>query len=858
MSLDSLINLWRTDPLTAPNFTVWRALPARLSQTAELPDDLPAGLRTALAESGISSLYSHQAEAWRLARLGKNIVLATGTASGKTLAFNLPVLSTLLESGQARALYLFPTKALAQDQLTALRRLLKAQDDDSAALPFTAAIYDGDTPQAQRQSIRRNARLIISNPDMLHVGILPHHTNWDEFFRGLRFVVIDEMHTYRGIFGSHVANVIRRLRRVAGFHGAQLQFILSSATIGNPRELAQRLIEGDVELIDQDGSARGPREFLLYNPPVVDQALGLRKSAMLESVRLAQDLHANHVQSVVFARSRRSVELMLSYLQLGEGDVSAASAALPHDARKSASPRPGRSSIRGYRSGYLPSERREIEQGLRDGSVTTVVATNALELGIDIGGLGAAILAGYPGSIASVYQQAGRAGRGSDPALAVLVASANPLDQFLAHHPDYFFGQSPEQALINPDHLLILLSHLRCAMFELPFEKDEGFGALSADKLLEFLDFLVASREAHTSREKYFWMSDAYPAANISLRSASAENVVLQKVGEERPSTVGEVDLTSALWMVHPKAVYLHEGQQYFVQELDLDRHTAVLIPVALDYYTEPQRETEIQILKESARADVPGGEKGWGEVQVTTKVVGFKKLRWLTQENLGIEPLDLPPTELQTTGYWLSLLEADIETLRLSGAWTNDPNDYGQDWLAISLAVRSRDGFRCQVCGAPETGREHDVHHKIPFRAFSSASEANRLENLITLCRVDHRRAEQNVRIRSGLAGVAYVLSQLAPLFLMCDPGDLGVHTDAAGSIRGGKPSVVLYDEVPAGIGFSQRLFELHADLIARASEIVKQCICQDGCPSCVGPGGENGMGGRSAALGILDTLLS
>lgn len=822
-----------------------------------MPRDLPEGLRRWLAASGIDSLYSHQAQAWDLARQGKNVVLATGTASGKTLAYNLPVLSALIEDDQARALYLFPTKALAQDQLTGLSKLQWAPSGKVEAPNAGAAIYDGDTPQGQRSGIRRNARLIITNPDMLHTGILPHHTNWEGFFRGLRFVVIDEMHSYRGVFGSHVANVIRRLKRVAAFYGAQPQFLLSSATIGNARELAQRLVESPMELVDQDGSARGPREFLMYNPPVIDAALGLRKSSTLESVRLAQDLHANSVQTVVFARSRRTVELMLTYLQGGEGSATERSRA-DRRADPAAARARATASIRGYRSGYLPSERREIEQGLRDGSVTTVVATNALELGIDIGGLGAAVLVGYPGSIASVYQQAGRAGRGADPALAVLVASASPLDQFLVHHPDYFFGQSPERALINPDHLLILLSHLRCAMFELPFDKGEGFGAVPGDRLQEFLDFLVSGREAHTSRDKYYWMSDAYPAANISLRSASAENVVLQALADQRPTTVGEVDLTSALWMVHPGAVYLHQGQQYFVQELDLEKHTAVLIPVGLDYYTEPQRETEIEILKESDHAGVPGGEKGWGEIQVTTRVVGFKKLRWLTQENLGAESLDLPATDLQTTGYWVSLEDGAVETLRLAGAWTNDPNDYGPDWRAISLSVRTRDGFRCQVCGAPETDREHDVHHKIPFRAFASAAEANRLENLITLCRIDHRKAEKNVRIRSGLAGVSYVLSQLAPLFLMCDPGDLGVHTDAAGTIRKGKPSVVLFDAVPAGIGFSQRLFELHSDLTARAAEVVKQCVCQDGCPSCVGPGGENGMGGKSAALGILDTMTS
>ena len=843
MSLDSLLRLWHTDPETATNFPIWRTTPARPAQTRPFPDDLPDALRAALSRRGIDTLYSHQFEAWTHTRAGKNIVLATGTASGKTLAYNLPIIASLTANDSARALYLFPTKALAQDQFSGLQQL------QSSIKNLRSAIYDGDTPQSHRSSIRRNARIILSNPDMLHTGILPHHTNWAEFFRDLRYVVIDEMHTYRGVFGSHVANVIRRLKRVAKFYGASPQFILTSATIGNPKELAERLIESPVELIDNDGSSRGERHFLLYNPPVIDEAIGLRKSSLLESVRLAGDLLVNNVQTVVFARSRRSVEIILTYLQ--------ESPTRPLDTLpKSNGFGEGRGGvIRGYRSGYLPSQRREIEKGLRDGTVKTVVATNALELGIDIGGLGAALLVGYPGSIASLTQQSGRAGRGDAPALSILVASANPLDQFLAHHPDYFIGKSPEQALINPDHLLILLNHVRCAMFELPFQKGEGFGSLPAKTLEEYLEFLNSNNEAHFSQDKFYWMSDSYPAANISLRSASPENVVLHADEDGQPRTVGEIDLASAYWMTHPRAIYLHEGQQYFVQDLNLQNNTAYLIPVALDYYTEPQRETEIQISSESAQADVRGGQKGWGEIQVTTQVVGFKKLRWFTQENLGEEPLDLPPTDLQTTGYWLSLSEATIETLRESGAWMNDPNDYGPDWPRIRLAVRTRDGFRCQVCGALETNREHDVHHKTPFKAFASIAEANRFDNLTTLCPSCHHKAEQNVRIRSGLAGLSYVLSQLAPLFLMCDPNDLGMHTDSTGTIRG-LPSVVIYDQIPAGIGFSQKLFEIHDELIARALELVNECECKDGCPSCVGPGGENGYGGKPETLSILKEL--
>ncbi len=856
MSLDSLIRLWHTDLDTAPNFSIWRTIPPRPAQTRLFPDDLPDSLRKALSQRGIDSLYSHQLEAWIAIRAGRNIVLATGTASGKTLAYNLPILASLITNTDARALFLFPTKALAQDQLNALASLNVQTFQPSN---ISTAIYNGDTTQSQRTSIRKNAHIILSNPDMLHTGILPHHTNWSDFFRDLHFVVIDEMHTYRGVFGSHVANVIRRLKRVAKFYGASPQFILTSATIGNPKELAERLIESQIELIDNDGSSRGERHFLLYNPPVVDESLGLRKSSLMESVRLTQDLLANDIQSVVFARSRRSVEMMLTYLQ-----------ALPPPSLRDASPKSqgfggGREGVRGYRSGYLPSQRREIEKGLRDGTVKAVVATNALELGIDIGGLGAAMLVGYPGSIASVYQQSGRAGRGDAPALSVLVASANPLDQFLAHHPDYFFDQSPEQGLIDPDHLVILLNHLRCAMFELPFQKGESFGSLDTDKVQEFLEFLVSNNESHLSQEKYFWMSDAYPAANVSLRTASPENVVLQttETAESAPQIIGEVDLASAYWMVHPHAIYIHEGQQYFVHDLNLEKNVATLTAVALDYYTEPQRETEIQILSVSQESPSPisgkglgvKGTKGYGEIQVTTQVAGFKKLKWLTRENLGEEPLDLPPTELQTTGYWISLSDKTVGALRDSGVWTNDSNDYGPDWPRIRLAVRTRDGFRCQVCGAVESNREHDVHHKIPFKAFTSTAEANRLDNLITLCSPCHHKAEQNVRIRSGLAGLSYALSQLAPLFLMCDPSDLGVHTDAAGTIRGA-PSIVLYDQVPAGIGFSQKLFEIHDELISRTLELVSECECKDGCPSCVGPGGENGYGGKLETLEILRLL--
>lgn len=849
MSLNSMLSHWRADPGTGPNFVAWESLPPHPADLRPVPTDLPDVLRAMLRAQGIEALYSHQAEAWTFARAGENIAIATGTTSGKTLAFNLPVLSALLMNELSRALYLFPTKALAQDQLNTLTRM------QSADMP--AAIYDGDTSKSNRKAIRDRARIILTNPDMLHTGILPHHTIWDEFFRNLRFIVIDEMHTYRGVFGSHVANVLRRLKRVAKFYGATPQFILASATIGNPAELAEKLIEAPVHLIDTDGSARGPRHFLVYNPPLVDESIGLRKSSVLESVRLSRELYADGLQHVVFARSRRSVEIILTYLQRnGELDQGNSSFPLDHSS----------ASIRGYRSGYLPTQRREIEKGLRDGSVKTVVATNALELGIDIGGLEAALLVGYPGTVASARQQAGRAGRGLDPAAAILVASANPIDQFLAHHPDYFFGRSPEQALVNPDHLLILLNHLRCAMFELPFEQGESFGGHPVD---EYLEFLVTQNESHLSNNRFYWMADSYPAADISLRSASPGSFVLQTTDDQGPRTVGIVDGESALWMAHPGAVYMHEAQQYYVESLDVKQKVAHLRLFESDYFTEALRQTTVQVLSVNQqevsiepRSSAITHSKGWGELQVTTQVVGFRKLRWYSRENLGDEPLDLPPTDLQTTGYWLSISAETVKSLSQDGLWTNAPNEYGPGWTRIRDTVRQRDEYRCQVCGTLEGTRQHDVHHKVPFRKFRDEAgrvlreKANELNNLTTLCPECHQKAEMNVRMRSGLAGLAYVLGNLAPLFLMCDPGDLGAHIEPVQSQAFHQPTVVLYDLVPAGIGFSQKLFELHTDLIRQAQELVRKCVCEDGCPSCVGPGGENGLGGKQEALALLERL--
>jgi DEAD/DEAH box helicase domain-containing protein len=872
MSLLSLLSHWKAEPTIFGNVSAWRTLPSSQAQYVPIPSDLHPEITQVLVSSGIQSLYSHQAEAWEIVRSGKNPVIVTGTASGKTLCYNLPVLDRLLNDPEARALYLFPTKALSQDQLDNLKELrsisarLAANDSGGifadhtepansanllSDLPFS--VYDGDTPAHARPGIRTNACLVITNPDMLHTGILPHHTRWVEFLSNLQFVVIDEVHAYRGVFGSHVANVIRRLKRVARFYGAAPQFILTSATIANPEELAERLIEEPVVLVDGDGSARGTRHFVLYNPPLVDRELGIRRSALLESVRLAQDLLQYDVQTIIFGRARRTVELILTYLR--QSDLPPSSSGLKttgHNHHRLPD------SVRGYRSGYLPGMRREIERGLRQGEVRAVVATNALELGIDIGGMGASVLAGYPGTIAATWQQAGRAGRGSEASLAVLVTTASPLDQFLAKHPEYFFDRSPEHALINPDNLLILLAHLRCASFELPFWSGESFGNVPAEQLSEFLEFLREEGQVHRSGDKYFWMSDRYPAESLSLRSASSQRVLLQVPDEETWITIGEVDTESAPWMVHPEAIYMHEAQTYLVESLDLDLHQARMRPAEVDYYTEPRSETTVQLLEIFEESPVPGAIKRQGEINVTTQTVGFRKVRWFTHEQMGLGDLSLPPTDLQTTGYWIALSEETVAALRDQGLWTNDPNRYGQNWEGIKAQARARDGYRCQVCGIPEEGRAHDVHHKIPFRTFASYEQANQIHNLITLCPGCHRRVEAAVRMRSGLSGVGYALGNLAPFFLMCDTRDLGVHSDPSSPLAEGGPAVVIFDRVPAGIGFSQRLYEFHAELIQQAYELVSNCECIDGCPSCVGPAGENGVGGKKEALALLAKLVS
>lgn len=848
MEINDLINRWRHDPSILNNISTWQVIPSRSAQLEAFPPDLNQDLIEVLKSQGINQLYCHQLRCWNLLKARKNVVITTGTASGKTYCYNLPILDALLSDENSRALYLFPTKALAQDQIIKLSDISKHLKEKGKDV--VAAIYDGDTPASSRPAIRTNARILLSNPDMLHIGILPHHTNWSDFFRNLRFVVIDEAHIYRGVFGSHVTNVIRRLNRIANYYGSFPQFISTTATIANPREHIEKLTELPTILVDEDGSRRGEKHFLIYNPPISNQELGIRRSALQETIRLSDDLIAYDVQTLVFGRSRRIIELALIYLR----QKTRSSLIIEnHNVDEM---------IRGYRSGYLPGERRIIEKELRQGKARLVVATNALELGIDIGEINATLMIGYPGTIASTRQQAGRAGRGYKAALAILVCTSDPLDQFLANHPEFILDKSPEQALVDPNNLLILLAHIRCAAFELPFIQGESFGKLGSELTDEYLQFLENEKQIFHSKDKYFWMADQYPAQATSLRNASAHSISLQVEQDNHNHKIGEVDIQSANWLVHPKAVYLHEGQNFIVESLDLENHVAILSRKDTNYYTVPIQDIDIQLINRLAEQEIIRTNEflaitAYGEVTVTTQVKGFRMLKWLTNEVLGIEDLEMPPSSLQTTAFWLALNENLIEKLRQEGMWLNDRNDYGPRWNKIREIVRKRDNYCCQHCGAIEKNRAHDVHHKIPLRAFTSLDQANQLDNLITLCHNCHSLAESTLRIRSGLSGLAYVLGHLAPIYLMCDPADIGIHSDTRLLLANNQPGIVIYDNIPAGIGFSERLYQITEEILLSAYELINSCPCMDGCPSCVGPGGENGAGGKQETLAIIRLLI-
>ena len=605
-----------------------RRTPARPAEYGEFPEDINPGLRAVLVRRGIEKLYTHQAESWQKVNAGKNVVVVTPTASGKTLCYNLPVLNCLTAEPGARALYLFPTKALSEDQLDEVHGVIESMGSNLCA--FT---YDGDTPQDARRAIRQRANIVLTNPDMLHTGILPHHTKWAKLFENLRYIVVDELHYYRGVYGSHFANILRRLKRLCEFYGSTPQFIACSATIANPKELAETLTELPFQLVDRNGAPAGEKIFVGYNPPVVNRQLGIRRSYINETRRMAMDLIDNGQQTLVFANNRLATELLVTYLK-----DACDNGRLPSD------------SVRGYRAGYLPRERREIEKRLRAGNIRAVVATNALELGIDVGSLDAVVMAGYPGTIASLWQRSGRAGRRNTASLAVMIASSAPLDQYVVEHPEYLFGRSPEQACVNPDNLEVLLSHLKCAAFELPIAHGERFGPHDTTDLCQFVS---DTGMLHLSGNTWHWTSESYPADAVSLRSVSSDNfVVVDTTGD--PKIIGEVAFTAALTTLHEKAIYLHEAKQFHVERFDYDQRKAYVKRVDCDYYTDAIDYTQVKPLREFERQTDGTTYRVHGDVRVTRQIVGFKKIRFYTNENVGAGNLNMPEQEIHTTASWL------------------------------------------------------------------------------------------------------------------------------------------------------------------------------------------------------------
>jgi len=779
-----------------------RVLHAEEARFAPLPDDLDPRLPPALATRGIEQLYTHQRAAYDHVHARRHTVVVTPTASGKTLCYNLPVLDALLRDPGARALYLFPTKALSRDQAAELQALMLATRDpvEEGAAPgegadpaLGAAVYDGDTPPSERRIVRDRAHVVLSNPDMLHAAILPHHARWMRLFENLRYVVIDELHTYRGVFGSHLANVLRRLRRVCRFHGSDPIFICSSATIANAQTFAERLLELPVSVVEENGAPLGERHFLMINPPMANHALGLRTSYLGVARRVASRFLRAKVHTIVFCGSRTVTEVMTKYLK---------------DLFRPLVDRVPR--IVGYRGGYLPRQRRGIEQGLRDGSILGVVSTSALELGIDIGALDACVIAGYPGTVASTRQQAGRAGRRQGASAGVLILRSHPLDQYLADHPEFLLDASPESAQINPDNLQILASHLKCAAFELPIEDGEQLS--SDDTAQEDLAGLLTWLEEHGvlrhTGGRWHWSADSYPATDISLRSVTSTNFVVvdttaRPSGARQNEVIAEVDYSWAFTTLYEGAIYMVQSEQYHVDKLDWDRRKAFVRKVDSEYYTDAQSYAKVKVLQVLRGGAGPEREvaPAFGEVEVVRKAIGYKKIKFYTQENLGWGDILLPEDIYHTQAAWITVPESVIHAL-----------------------------------GVPERVPQSDL--------------------------VD------------ALHGLSNLLHSLASLLLMCDGRDMGdvigdqhrewfLQPARPGHPREApperfEPTIFLYDQYSGGIGLAEALHPLFTDLLCGARERLQSCACPSGCPSCVGPEQEVGEKAKGLALALVDLLLA
>ncbi len=736
-----------------------RHQPAKSARFAPFPEKLDNRLRSAISARGIENLYAHQAQAIEHSLNGKNVAVVTPTASGKTLCYNLPVVQSILTNPSTRAIYLFPTKALAEDQRLEMQRL-----NEAIGGPISCHTYDGDTPSDARRSIRDKANIVMTNPDMLHTGILPHHTKWAKLFENLQYLVIDELHFYRGVYGSHLANVLRRLQRTCEFYGTNPKFICCSATIANPKELAEAVTGQPFELISENGAPSGDKYFVFYNPPVVNRQLGIRRSYLHETRRIALEFVRQKQQTLVFTNNRLATEILTTYLKDGCSQLPFSEEA-----------------VRGYRGGYLPKERRHIEQGLRDGHIRAVVATNALELGVDIGSLDSVVLAGYPGNIASTWQRAGRAGRRSGSSLAVLVASSAPLDQYIVEHPDYFFSGSPEEAHINPDNLEIFLNHLKCAAFELPIRDGELFGKQDVSKLCQFL--AEDLHLLHHSGDCWHWVSDSYPADSVSLRSITSDNFLVVDITDNH-RIIGEVDFPSALTTLHEKAIYLHDARQYQVEKLDFDGRKAFVRKVDSDYFTDAIVYTQVSELANFDRSADGKVEAAHGEVRVKRQVVGFKKIKFYTLENVGAGVLSLPEQEMHTTAFWLHF----------------------------------QTGF---------------------FNSFQGFSTAD---------------------LQDAVNGLGNVLKTIGTVLLLSDARDLAVAVLDDSAQKNGvfEPDVVLYDNYPGGIGQSEPLFRRRKALLEAALDLASNCLCEDGCPSCVGPRDEIGARGKEGVIRMLEELVT
>jgi DEAD/DEAH box helicase domain-containing protein len=764
--------------------TAVRRLPACEAQFGPDVAGVDERLRAVLCERGIQGFYTHQAAAIEHALNQRNVVITTPTASGKTLCYNAPVLSSILRDPSTRALYLFPTKALAQDQLAELHAL-SDQLSRRSELEIGVFTYDGDTPQDARRAIRGRAHIVLSNPDMIHSGILPHHPRWAKLFENLRFVIIDELHAYRGVFGSHLTNVLRRLRRICRHYGSNPTFICSSATIANPRELAEALVERPFELVSESGAPRGEKWFLFVNPPVVNQQLGIRRSYLAETRRLAAEFLKRKLQVIVFAQSRLATEILTTYLK-DDFDRSIPSS---RATSRGEGPAESREQIRGYRGGYLPQRRREIEKGLREGTVRAVISTNALELGIDIGALDACVMAGYPGTIAATWQRAGRAGRRSGRSAAVLVASSAPLDQFVVRNPSYFFDAAPEHALINPDNLHILVDHVKCAAFELPFTTSEQYGRHDVQEVLGVLQEsgFIHRADGENGEGIWQWTNESYPADAVSLRSISSDNFVVVDT-TDGSDVIGETSFNSGPATLHEKAIYLVEGVLYQVERLDFEGRKAYVRRIDCDYYTDAITYTKVTVLDTFA-ADAPGSH---GEVHVSARVVGFKKIKFYTNENVGSGELDLPEQQMHTTAYWLTIPSTVIGALPFAA------DDRRDGVVGLSFAMRQ-------------------------------------VAQLLLMC----DRQDIGISIGSGNEGDSPDLTRNGEPVTLSD-----------------EPRIFIYDNYPGGIGFSEPLYAMDDELRRRTRDLIAGCECQNGCPTCVGPIGNTGPMPKTVALRILDLI--